>query len=87
MRLYIGNLPPELTTEQLTDLVTPYGAAASVRVVTERGSGVSRGFGFVEMEKSEEALAAITALNGREVSGNPLVVNEARPMGAPRQKV
>lgn len=86
MRIYVGNLAPEVTTEQLTDLVTPYGVAASVRVVTERGSSVSRGFGFVEMEKSEEALAAITALNGREVSGNALVVNEARPMAAQRQK-
>jgi cold-inducible RNA-binding protein len=78
-KLYVGNLTYEMTDGDLQNLFTPHGAVQSAQVIMDRETGRSKGFGFVEMDKSEEATAAITALNGHEVNGRALTVNEARP--------
>jgi cold-inducible RNA-binding protein len=79
MKLYLGNLPKALTDADLHELAKPFGEPLSASVATERKSGESRGFGFVEFGNDEEAKAAIEGLNGREVNGQALQVNEARP--------
>ncbi len=79
MKLFVGNLPFSTTQEDLEALFGESGAVASVNVITDRFSGKSRGFGFVEMENQEEAQAAIERLNGSDLQGRPLTVNEARP--------
>lgn len=79
MKLYVGNLSKQITDAQLNELAAPYGTPISASVVTERGNGPSKGFGFVEFGSADEANAAITGLNGREVHGQALTVNEARP--------
>jgi cold-inducible RNA-binding protein len=79
MKLYFGNLSKEMNDAQLGELVAPYGKPISASVATERGSGASRGFGFVEFSSDDEAKAAMAALDGKEVSGHTLKVNEARP--------
>ena len=78
-RLYVGNLSSGTTDSSLQNLFEPHGAVQSAQVIMDRETGRSKGFGFVEMDKSEEATAAITALNGHEVNGRALTVNEARP--------
>ncbi len=78
-KLYVGGLPYAATESQLTTLFAAHGTVESTRVVTDRFTGQSRGFGFVEMSTSEEAQAAIAALNGSEMGGRSLTVNEARP--------
>ena len=86
MKLYVGNLSKQITDAQLKDLATPYGSLVSANVATEH-SGDSKGFGFVEYNSASEANAAITGLNGREVNGQALKVNEAKPRkeaGAPK---
>jgi RNA recognition motif-containing protein len=85
MKLYVGNLSKQVTDAQLNELATPYGALVSAAVATERNSGESKGFGFVEYGSDDEARAAITGLDGREVNGQAIKVNEARPRkeGAP----
>ena len=77
-RIYVGNLSFSTTDDQLRELFTTYGTVGSANVVTDRLSGESRGFGFVEMGSSDEAHAAITALDGRELGGRQLKVNEAK---------
>jgi RNA recognition motif-containing protein len=79
MKVYVGNLSKQITNAQLTDLATPYGALVSANVATEHASGQSKGFGFVEFSNADEARAAISGLDGREVNGQPLRVNEAKP--------
>ena len=79
MKLFVGNLPFSMTQEDLEALFGESGAVTSVNVITDRFSGKSRGFGFVEMENQEEAQAAIERLNGSDLQGRPLTVNEARP--------
>lgn len=79
VKLYVGNLPYTTTDDDLKELFAPYGSVASATVITDRDSGRSKGFGFVEMETDEEAKAAIEALNGKDFGGRNLVVNEARP--------
>ena len=79
MRLYIGNIAPSSTEQQLQTLVAQYGKADSVKIVTERTTGESRGFGFVEFANDTEARAAIAGLNGKDFNGQQLKVNEARP--------
>jgi RNA recognition motif-containing protein len=79
MKLYVGNLPYTMDEGDLRDLFTPYGAPSSVAVIMDRGTGRSKGFGFVEFEKDTEAKAAISALNGRDFNGRALTVSEARP--------
>lgn len=78
-KLYVGNFSFATTEADLRDLFAPYGAVDSVSVVTDRDTGRSRGFGFVEMANDNEAEAAINGLNGSEVGGRAITVNEARP--------
>jgi RNA recognition motif-containing protein len=79
MNIYVGNLSYEATDEDLEEAFKEYGEVSSARVITDRYSGRSRGFGFVEMPNSSEAKAAIAGLNGKELKGRALNVNEARP--------
>lgn len=76
-KVYVGNLPFSATESELRDLFEPHGAIASVNVITDRETGRARGFAFVEMEEPSGASAAIQALNGSEMGGRPLRVNEA----------
>jgi RNA recognition motif-containing protein len=78
-KLYVGGLPYAATEPQLNDLFATHGTVESVRVVTDKFTGQSRGFGFVEMSTPEEAKKAIEALNGTQFEGRTLTVNEARP--------
>jgi len=78
-KLFVGNLPYSVDEEGLRDLFAELGEIASASIVTDRDTGRSRGFGFVEISSDAEALAAIEALNGKEVDGRRLTVNEARP--------
>lgn len=80
VKLYVGNLPYNTQDADLQTLFAEYGAVASARVITDRDTGRSKGFGFVEMETKEAADAAIEALNGKDFGGRNVVVNEARPM-------
>ena len=79
MNIYVGNLTFETTEDKLHVAFAEYGEVTSARVITDRMTGRSRGFGFVEMANQEEAEAAIKAMNGRDVEGRTLTVNEARP--------
>lgn len=79
IRLYVGNLSYQTTDDDLRDTFAEAGNVASASVMTDRYSGQSRGFGFVEMATDEEAQKAIQLFNGRSIGGRPLVVNEARP--------
>ena len=78
-KIYVGGLPYSATEQQLSDLFAAHGAVASARIITDKFTGQSRGFSFVEMSSDAEAQAAITALNGSEMGGRTLTVNEARP--------
>jgi RNA recognition motif-containing protein len=78
-KIYVGGLPYSTTEQQLSDLFAVHGSVASSRIITDKFTGQSRGFGFVEMSSDSEAQAAITALNGTELGGRTLTVNEARP--------
>jgi RNA recognition motif-containing protein len=78
-KIYVGGLPYSATEQQLSDLFAAHGAVASARIITDKFTGQSRGFGFVEMSSDSEAQAAITALNGSDMGGRTLTVNEARP--------
>ena len=79
VRLYVGNLPFSVTEQDLEDLFGQSGQVESTNIVTDRDTGRSRGFAFVEMDSREAADAAIQALNGYEMDGRSLTVNEARP--------
>jgi RNA recognition motif-containing protein len=79
MKLYVGNLSFNTTDPDLRDLFAEYGTVEDVHLVTDRGTGKSRGFAFVTMSSAEEGRAAITALEGKQVDGRNLTVNEARP--------
>ncbi len=79
MKLYVGNLSYDVGDSELRELFEPYGKVGSAQVVMDRDKGRSKGFGFVEMDDSQEAQAAISALNGKQIGGRPLTVNEARP--------
>ncbi len=78
-KLYVGNLSYDVQDRDLQELFAQHGTVTSARVVTDRDSGRSKGFGFVEMSTDAEAEAAISTLNGQEVGGRALTVNEARP--------
>jgi RNA recognition motif-containing protein len=78
-KIFVGNFSFSTTEEDLRQWFAAYGAVDSVSVVTDRDTGRSRGFGFVEMTNNGEAESAITALNGSDSGGRPLTVNEARP--------
>ena len=77
--LYVGNLPFNTTAEELREAFAQYGTVARAQVITDRETGRSRGFGFVEMGNDEEAQKAIDALNNSPYKGRPLTVNEAKP--------
>ncbi|RCS52689.1 RNA-binding protein [Bremerella cremea] len=77
-KLYVGNLPYSYTGTDLENLFSQYGNVAYVSVISDRETGRSRGFGFVEMDSDSDASAAIDALNGYDIDGRKLVVNEAR---------
>ena len=79
-KLYVGNLPYSYRDEDLQQAFSQYGAVNSAKVMMERDTGRSKGFGFVEMGSPAEAQAAIQGMNGQQVGGRGLVVNEARPM-------
>jgi RNA recognition motif-containing protein len=79
MNIYVGNLSPEVTEEDLQGAFEAFGQVTSVNVIKDKYSGRSRGFGFVEMPAKAEAQAAIDGLNGKELKGQTLTVNEARP--------
>ena len=78
-KLYVGNLPYSTDDNSLKDFFAEAGTVASAVVISDRMSGRSKGFGFVEMENDEEADKAIADFNGKELDGRELVVNEARP--------
>ena len=78
-RLYVGNLTYAVTDSDLQTMFAPHGTVQSAQVVMDRDTGRSKGFGFVEMGSDTEAQAAIAALNGKEIEGRALTVNEARP--------
>ena len=78
-KLYVGNLPFSVTEDSLTSVFSQSGSVETVRVITDRATGRSKGFGFVEMATDEDASKAIADLHGKEVEGRALVVNEARP--------
>jgi RNA recognition motif-containing protein len=77
--IYVGNLSWETSSDDLLSLFQEHGKVTRAQVVTDRETGRSRGFGFVEMEDDGEAAAAIAALNGQQHQGRPLTVNEAKP--------
>ena len=79
MNIYVGNLPYSTDRDELRGIFEQYGEVSSARVVTDRETGRSRGYGFVEMPNAEQAKAAIEALNGSEIGGRKAVINEARP--------
>lgn len=78
-KLYVGNLDYTMSSADLEQLLSPHGSVTSAEVITDRTTGRSKGFGFVEMDSDDEAQAAITALNGQQHNGRALTVNEARP--------
>jgi RNA recognition motif-containing protein len=79
MNIYVGNLSYGMSEDELRDAFGAYGTVSSVKILMDRETGRSRGFGFVEMPDQGEAEAAITQLNGKDVGGRPLRINEARP--------
>jgi RNA recognition motif-containing protein len=81
-KLYVGNLPYTVRDEDLQQSFSQYGAVTSAKVMMERDTGRSKGFGFVEMGNDAEAQAAIAGMNGQSLGGRSITVNEARPMEA-----
>src|SRR3954462_7078448 len=78
-KVYVGGLPYSLTEGRLEEVFAAHGTVTSARVISDKFTGQSRGFGFVEMNSSDEAQKAIDSLNGTQLDGRTLVVNEARP--------
>lgn len=78
-KLYVGNLPFSVTEESLSAKISEFGKVESVKIITDRDTGQSKGFGFVEMSSDSEAHAAIDGLNGVDYDGRPMKVNEAKP--------
>lgn len=83
--IYVGNLPFSATEDEVRELFSPFGTVATVKLITDRDTGRPRGFGFVEMEAAE-ADAAIEALNGKEMGGRTLRINEAQPRTQQRSR-
>ena len=79
MNIYVGNLSWSMTNEDLSALFEQFGSVSSAKILTDKFSGRSKGFGFVEMENADEANAAIAGLNDTDVQGRKIVVNEAQP--------
>jgi RNA recognition motif-containing protein len=83
-KLYVGNLPFSATEQSLTETFGECGTVDSVKIITDRDTGRSKGFGFVEMSSDDEAQSAISKFNGADFGGRAMTVNEAKPM-APRE--
>lgn len=81
-RIYVGGLPFKTTEDEMKTLFTSFGEVTSAKLITDKYSGQSRGFGFVEMPNDAEATAAMEKLNGSDFGGRKLTINEARPMEA-----
>lgn len=79
-KLYVGNLPYKTTSDSLQEMFAQAGSVTSATVISDKFSGRSKGFGFVEMSSDDEASKAIEMFNGQEMEGRKLIVNEARPM-------
>lgn len=79
-KIYVGNLPFSATSESLNEMFSKFGSVDSAKIVMDRDTGRSKGFGFVEMASGDDAAQAIEKLNGSDMGGRSLVVNEARPM-------
>ncbi len=79
MNIYVGNISRDVTEAELKEAFTAFGTVASAAIIKEKYTGESRGFGFVEMPNKEEAEKAIAGLNGKDLKGRALTVNEARP--------
>ncbi len=79
MNIYVGNLSSEVSEEDLKNLFSEYGNITTVKVIKDMYSGTSKGFGFIELSNQTEAHKAINELNGKELKGKSIVVNEARP--------
>ncbi len=78
-KLYVGSLPYTATEDQLRGLFEPFGSVVSIRIINDKFTGRSKGFAFVEYESDDDALKAIEGVNGKDMEGRALVVNEARP--------
>ena len=85
MNIYVGNLPYEVTEEDLREAFEVFGEVETIKVIRDNYTGRSRGFGFVEMPDSADARSAIDGLNGKELKGRTLNVNEARPRAESRR--
>ena len=85
MNIYVGNLSPEVTEEDLRQAFEACGEVASASIIKDKFTGESRGFGFVDMPSKAEAQSAIESMNGKELKGRPLNVNEARPRSEGRR--
>ena len=79
MRIFVGNIPYTTTGDDLSELFGEFGEVNDARVITDRGTGRSKGFGFVDMPNASDANEAMKSLNGSDYNGRPLTVNEARP--------
>ena len=79
MNIYVGNLDFKVTEDELNEVFSEFGQVESARIITDKYSGRSKGFGFVIMDNDDEAKSAIEALNGKDHNNRPLTVNEARP--------
>lgn len=84
MNIYVGNLSYDITEDELRAAFTEFGQVESASIITDKYSGQSKGFGFIEMPSKEEAQSAIDSLNGKELNGREIVVNEARPRSEDR---
>ena len=87
MNIYVGNLSRDVAEDDLQQAFEAFGQVETAKVIKDRFSGESRGFGFVEMPSKKEALAAISELNGKEIKGRAVNVNEARPRAQSRRNV
>ncbi len=85
MKIYVGNLPWSTTDQELSDMFGEIGAVRSATVITDRETGRSRGFGFVEMDSDDDAKKAIADFNGKDMGGRPLRVNEANERKRPNR--
>jgi cold-inducible RNA-binding protein len=82
MNIYIGNLNFKISEDQIRSIFADYGDVSNVKIIRDRETSRSKGFGFVEMPNASEGAAAISGLNQKEVMGRPMIVNEARPQQA-----
>ncbi len=85
MNIYVGNLSYQVTEDQLKTAFEAFGEVDSAKIITDRYTGNSKGFGFVEMHNDEEAEAAMEALNGQDMNGRSIIVNKARPRNNDRR--